>query len=215
MHLNGKIKSILEEKRDRNGELKMTKETHFTKSGQVKSIVYYYPANQTSNMSINHFDFWDRLTRQDFITNDSLILFQEYLKLNSNKDSLLIYNSNGKLINVAVLEYNNDGQVIESKLFDLQKMLIRSETSIYDNNRHLKETRIESIDSSINGGIYIYSYDSYDRILTFSEKNSFSRFESIEKYSYESDKMNNWIRKQILTSNEEVIAIVTRKIEYN
>jgi len=214
MNLLGDIKSIHEEKRDYNGELMMTKETYFTNSGMVKSIEFFYPENQVSNKSINHYDFRDRLTKQDFIMNDSLMLTQEYLQINPNKDSLLAYDSNGDLINIAVLEYNNDKQVVESKLFDLQKDLIYSETSIYDASSCLKETRIKSLDSSSNGEIYTYSYDSMGRIQTFSVTNSIDKFESIEKYIYKTDEMNNWFKKQIISSKGEVIAIVTRKIEY-
>jgi hypothetical protein len=214
MNLYGSIKSIQEEKRDSNGELMMTKETCFTNMGMVNSIEYFYPENKVLIKSVNHYDLKNRLTRQDFLTNDSLMLSQKYLQIDSNKDSLLAYDSNGDLMNIAVLEYNNDKQVVETKLFDLQKNLIYSETSKYDANSQLKETSIQSLDTSSNGEIYTYSYDSIGRMQICTVTNSINKFETIEKYSYESDEKNNWIKKHIKSHNGEIIAIVIRKIEY-
>jgi len=214
MNLYGNIKSIHEEKRDNNNKLIMTKETYFTNSGMVESVEFYYPQNRVSNKSLNHYDFRNRLTRQDIIMNDSLMLTQEYLQISSIKDSLLAYNSNGDLINTAALIYNNDKKVIESNLFDLEKNLIYSEISKYDNNNRLKETEIKSLDPSSNGDVYSYSYDSIGRMQVLTITNSINNFESIETYSYEIDDMKNWIKKMTMSSNGELIAKWTRKIEY-
>jgi len=214
MNLYGNIKSIHEEKRDNNNKLIMTKETYFTNSGMVESVEFYYPQNKVSNKSLNHYDFRNRLTRQDIIMNDSLMLTQEYLQISSIKDSLLAYNSNGDLINTAALIYNNDKKVIESNLFDLEKNLIYSEISKYDNNNRLKETKIKSLDPSSNGDVYSYSYDSIGRMQVLTITNSINNFESIETYSYEIDDMKNWIKKMTMSSNGELIAKWTRKIEY-
>ena len=214
MNLYGNIKSIHEEKRDNNNKLIMTKETYFTNSGMVESVEFYYPQNRVSNKSLNHYDFRNRLTRQDIIMNDSLMLNQEYLQISSIKDSLLAYNSNGDLINTAALIYNNDKKVIESNLFDLEKNLIYSEISKYDNNNRLKETEIKSLDPSSNGDVYSYSYDSIGRMQVLTITNSINNFESIETYSYEIDDMKNWIKKMTMSSNGELIAKWTRKIEY-
>jgi hypothetical protein len=214
MGLYGNIKSIHEEQRDNNNKLLMTKVTYFTNSGMVKSIEYYYPQNQVTNKSLNHYNFKNQLTRQDIIMNDNLMISQKYLRINFNKDSILAYSSNGDIINTAVLVYNNNKQVVESNLYDLQKKLIYSETIKYNKDNQLTETRIKSLDPSSNGDVYTYSYDSKGRMQTFTMYNLINNFESNEIYAYETDDVNNWIKKQTTSSKGELISTVTREIEY-
>ena len=214
MNLYGNINSILEEKRDINDDLVMTKKIIFTDSGMVESISYFYSKNQFFYKSINYYEFGDRLTKQDFIMDDSLMLSQEYVQINQYKDSLLVNNSDGGLINIGIIEYNNEKQVLETKLYDLEKELISLESSKYDDRNRLIETRTKSFGNTSDEEIFTYIYDSMGRIQTYSVKNSTENFEYTENYNYDTDEMNNWVEKQTISSDGEIIAIVKRKIEY-
>ena len=214
MNLYGNIKRILEETRNINGELVMTKETYFTNSGMVKSIEYSYPESQIFYKSINYFNDRNWITRQDFLKNDSLVLYQKYIRINPFKDSLLAYDPNNDLLNIGILNYNDNKQVLESKLFDIQNKLISLEVTEYDTNYRLKEIRVESADPLLNQGVYKFCYDSIGRINKLTEINPIEKSESTENYKYIIDEMNNWIEKEIYTSDGEIKAKVTRKIEY-
>lgn len=216
MNLHGKIKSLYEIKKDVRGELVMTKETKFANSGMVKSTDYIYAFNNVSDKSINHYDYKNRLVKQDFLTNGSLITYQEYLHINPFKDSVLIFDSNGDLLNKGIYTYTGDRQIDVIKINNAEGLLVYYDTSTYDNKGRLIKTYVEQeFDPETKMEYqYSYKYDSLGRIQVLSTYDSYNDTLTVENYKYKVDEMNNWIEKQIFSVKGDSIAIITRTIEY-
>jgi hypothetical protein len=216
MNLNGKIKSLKEIKTDLNGELEMTKETKFTNSGMVKSTEYIYSYNNVSNLSINHYDYRNRIVKQEFLMNDSLLTSQNYVHMSVNKDSVLLFDSNGVLINSGTFTYTHDRQTDVIKLYNNDGLLVLYETSTFDNKGHLLKTNVEQhFDPDFKRKYqYSYKYDSIGRIIQFSTYNSYKDTLIVENLRYKLDRRNNWIEKLVLSEKGDSLGIITRKIEY-
>jgi len=180
----------------------------------VKSIDYFFHESKHSSKSINYYDYKEGISKQDFLVNESIILSQEYVQINEYKDSLIGYSASGSLVSIGVIQYNQERQVIKSQAFDIKGGLYYTEISNYDNTGRLIEMVIENTDSISINEIYKYTYDSIGRLQTFSVGSSTDTSESVERYSYETDEMGNWIKKQIWSDEGELMFNVTRNIEY-
>ncbi|TAJ13684.1 hypothetical protein DMA11_08220 [Marinilabiliaceae bacterium JC017] len=216
MNLHGSIKSLHEKKTNITGELIMTKETIFTNTGMVKSTEYIHSFNNTSNKSINHYDFRNRIVKQEFLINDSLMTSQEYLRISPHKDSILLYDSNGELINTGTLKYANDWQPEVIKLYNTENYTVYCDTSKYDSKGRLIEQNVEQhFDPEFKRKYqYRYKYDSIGRIQVLSTYDSFKDSITVERYKYKLDEKNNWIEKQILSKKGDSLAIIIRTIKY-
>nr|WP_319401730.1 hypothetical protein [uncultured Carboxylicivirga sp.] len=216
MNFNGKINSLKETKTDTNGELIMTKETKFTNSGMVKSTEYIYSFNNSSNLSVNHYDYRNRIVKQEFKMNDSLMTSQDYLHISTNKDSILLFDSNGELINTGTFTYTNDRQTDVINLYNIDGMLVYYDTSTYDNNNRLiKSITEQQFDQEFKRKYqYSYKYDSVGRILQLSTNDSYKDTLTVENFNYKVDKRNNWIEKLVLSEKGDTLGILRREIEY-
>jgi YD repeat-containing protein len=214
MNLNGKVRAINEKRFSSNDSLEVEIHYVFDNSGQLVSSTHYYPSSQVNYKTTNHYNFWGRLTEQKFFESDSLVLKQVFIKIDNTKDSLLAYDSKGDLVNIGILKYNEDRKVTESLLHDTSNKVTYSESSPYDTIGKLTENKISSPDSTINGTVYKYSYDSLGRIQSFTVYNSTTDYREKEIYSYKTGLLDNWIRKNIETENGDQLGFVTREIKY-
>jgi len=214
MNINGKVRSINEKTFSINDSLEIDKNYIFNESGQVVSITHYYPTTQFNFKATNHYSFWGRLIEQNFFESDSLDLKQVFIKIDNTKDSILAYDSKDDLVSSGILKYDENRNVIESLLYDTLKTVSYSETSLYDTNGKLAESEINSLDSSIDGDTYLFTYDSLGRVGSYSFRNKAGEYVQNEIYTYESDQFGNWVEKTIVDANGDKIGIVKRELEY-
>ncbi len=209
MNIKGKVVGIYEKTYNLDETLISTKEYTFNNLGNITIVKNTFESNTISFKSTIQYNRSGRIKEQLLFECDSLILKQHCLNLNINKDSILMYDPDDKVVGTAVMNYNENGQLVESLGYNENIVLIYSEHSKYENYLLTESCVYDSSQGNIK---YEYEYDSLNRIQFYSYITE--DVEIKEEYKYKIDENGNWISKSVFDEKGNLKKSIKREINY-
>ncbi|MDR1006929.1 MAG: hypothetical protein LBL74_08750 [Bacteroidales bacterium] len=174
-----------------DGGNKRTDWFHDGLKGEVKQIEesYYGASGMLANVERGAFSHKTTIhyDQKGFLTDQSQPVKVHY-NAEGLKDTVINLDSNGSMHSKFVNEFGKDGLVTQTRMFE------SNGNPIYT---------------------WVYEYDANDNVVKEGLYNAVGTQLSVNVFSYNFDDKGNWIRKFVLSSqNQEVLQIIERTITY-